>query len=66
MDTGQSDLGSCRSTKKNLKVKTSDSIGLERRNKRHGAPGGTGRLVACSLAGGASNWLGWVTARRRA
>jgi hypothetical protein len=33
--------------------------------KRHGAPGGTGHLVACPLAGGASNWLGWVAARRR-
>jgi hypothetical protein len=32
---------------------------------RHGAPGGTGHLVACPLAGGASSWLGWVTARRR-
>jgi hypothetical protein len=46
-------------------TKTSDSIELERRNKRHGALGGTGRLVACLLAGGASSWLGWVTARRR-
>jgi hypothetical protein len=47
-------------------AKTSDSIELERRNKRHGAPGGTGHLVACPLAGGASSWLGWVMARRRA
>jgi hypothetical protein len=46
-------------------TKTSDSIGLERRNKRHGAPGDTGHLVACLLAGGFSSWLGWVTARRR-
>jgi hypothetical protein len=37
---------------------------LGRRNKRHGAPGGTGHLVACPLVGGASSWLGWVTARR--
>jgi hypothetical protein len=37
---------------------------LGHRNKRHGAPGGTGHLVACPLAGGASSWLGWVTARR--
>ena len=46
-------------------TKTSDSIGLERRSKRHGAPGDTGHLVACPLAGGLSSWLGWVTARRR-
>jgi hypothetical protein len=46
-------------------TKTSDSIGLERRHKRCGAPGDTGHLVACPLAGGASSWLGWVTARRR-
>ena len=46
-------------------TKTSDSIELERRNKRHGAPGGTGHLVACPLAGGASSWLGWVTTRHR-
>jgi hypothetical protein len=46
-------------------IQSSDSIELERRNKRHGAPGGTGYLVACPLAGGASSWLGWVTARRR-
>jgi hypothetical protein len=46
-------------------TKTSDSIELERRNKRHGASGGTGHLVACPLAGGASSWLGWVAARRR-
>ena len=46
-------------------TKTSDSIGLERRNKRHGAPGDTGHLVACPLAGGASSWLGWVTTRPR-
>jgi hypothetical protein len=44
---------------------TSDSIELERRNKGHGTPGGTGHLMACPLAGGASSWLGWVTARRR-
>jgi hypothetical protein len=36
-------------------TKTSDSIGLERRNKRHGAPGDTGHLVACPLAGGVSH-----------
>jgi hypothetical protein len=46
-------------------TKTSGSIGLERRNKRHGAPGDTGHLVACPLAGGVSSWLGWVTARRK-
>jgi hypothetical protein len=46
-------------------TKTSDSIELERKNKRHGASGDTGHLVACPLAGGASGWLGWVTARRR-
>ena len=43
-------------------TKTSDSTGLERRHKRRGAPGDTGHLVACPLAGGASSWLGWVTA----
>jgi hypothetical protein len=46
-------------------TKTSDSIGLERRSKRHGAPGDTGHLVACPPAGGLSSWLGWVTTRRR-
>jgi hypothetical protein len=47
-------------------TKMSDPIELGHRNKRHGAPGGTGHLVACPptlpLAGGASSWLGWVTA----
>jgi hypothetical protein len=42
-----------------------DAIGLERRSKRHGAPGDTGHLVACPLAGGLSSWLGWMTTRRR-
>jgi hypothetical protein len=46
-------------------TKMSGSIKLGRRNKRHGAPGGTGYLVACPLAGAAFSWLGWVTARRR-
>jgi hypothetical protein len=42
-------------------TKTSDSIGPERRHKRRGAPGDTGHLVACPLAGGASSWLGaWL------
>jgi hypothetical protein len=47
------------------KEKPKKTAGLERRNKRHGAPGDTGHLVACPLAGGLSSWLGWVTARRR-
>jgi hypothetical protein len=42
----------------------SGPIELGHRNKRHGAPGGTGRLAACPLAGGAPSRLGWVTARR--
>jgi hypothetical protein len=37
-------------------TKTGDSIELEHRNKRHGAPGGTGHLVACPLPGGASSF----------
>jgi hypothetical protein len=45
-----------------MNARTSDSIGPERRHKRRGAPGDTGHLVACPLAGGASSWLGWVTA----
>jgi hypothetical protein len=40
-------------------TKMRGSIELGRRNKRHGgAPGGTGHLVACPLAGGASSWRG--------
>jgi hypothetical protein len=47
------------------KTKTSGSIELGRRNKRHRALGGTGYLVECPLlAGGVTSWLGWVTARR--
>jgi hypothetical protein len=44
-------------------IQSSSSAGT--RGTRHGAPGGTGNLVACPLAGGVSSWLGWVTARRR-
>jgi hypothetical protein len=40
-------------------AKKTHSIGLEHRNKRHGAPGGTGHLVACPLAGlGDGAWSG--------
>jgi hypothetical protein len=45
-------------------TKMSVSIELGRRNKRHGAPGGTGHLVACPLTDGVTSWLRLVTARR--
>jgi hypothetical protein len=42
-------------------TKMSGSIELGHRNKRHGALGGTGHLVACPLAGEAHSWLGsWL------
>jgi hypothetical protein len=37
-------------------TKMSAPIELGHRNKRHGAPRGTGGLVACPLAGGACSW----------